>query len=744
MNTASFESAYLSLVKDNRIFDSALDKSARIISRQCALALSVSRASVWISKGEDAPMRCLSAYSVENDSFESGATLDSEMFPGYFSALENGRVIDVSDALTDPRTSELCAAYLEPLNVLSLLDATLRNQGEVTGVMCFEMVGQQRQWNKEEEAFVASVADLVSQRLIVDELALSEEKFNALYQHTSDGICVFGDGLCTDVNPAMCSIFRGGPEEFMGKSLLDLSPEFQCDGVRSADRSIDNIERCLNGDSPMYNWTHQRLDGTSFQAEVRLNAIKFEGEDTLFAHVRDISDRIEAENLAAIAHEKLEFRGAHDQLTGLRNRGQLHQYVSRLITGNTGTKKPNVALLLLDLNRFKEVNDTLGHTTGDKVLVELSVVLAEKVRENGGSLFRLGGDEFGAVFDSRTCAVPFEDLESLLHQGLKTKLLVDDMSVEMGASIGMALFPKDGKDSHELLRCADVAMYYAKNNNKASCWYDPENDVNNKRRLAIRLELGSAIKENQLSLYFQPRINLHTGEVAGCEALLRWNHPKLGRVPPGEFLPLAEMTEAIHPLTDWVLHNTIAQVESMLENGYRIPIAMNISSRNLTDSRLVDTIEQMVVEKKLDPSLLEIEITESALIKHPALVVENLEKLNRLGISIAIDDFGTGYSSLSYLKKLPLDTLKIDRIFVCDMLTEESDSVIVDSTIDLAHNFSLSVVAEGVEDKETLEALIAKGCDQAQGYFIAKPMSAEDFDVWMTQRSDKYRGDTPV
>jgi diguanylate cyclase (GGDEF)-like protein len=428
----------------------------------------------------------------------------------------------------------------------------------------------------------------------------------------------------------------------------------------------------------------------------------------------------------------------------LRNREQLHQIVSRLINDNAHRPTPDIALLLLDLNRFKEVNDALGHITGDKVLVELSIILAEKVRETGGSLFRLGGDEFVAVFDANTCTTPFDNLESLLHQSLKTTLQVDDMQVEMGASIGIALYPKDGKDSHELLRCADVAMYTAKNNNQASCWYDPRNDLNNKRRLAIRLELGSAIKENQLSLYYQPRICLRTGEIAGCEALLRWNHPKLGMVPPGEFLPLVELSESIHPLTDWVLHSTIARIEETAKQGNRIPVAMNISARNLTDSRLVNTIEQLVHQKCLEPELLEIEITENALIKHPQLAVENLERLNQLGISIAIDDFGTGYSSLSYLKKLPLDTLKIDRVFVSDMLTEESDSVIVDSTIELAHNFSLIVVAEGVEDKETLEALAAKGCDQAQGYFIAKPMPAKAFDDWLTDRSSTSLASSPT
>ena len=225
----------------------------------------------------------------------------------------------------------------------------------------------------------------------------------------------------------------------------------------------------------------------------------------------------------------------------------------------------------------------------------------------------------------------------------------------MSASIGIAVYPENGKDSHELLRCADVAMYNAKNNDGVTSRYDLQNDMNNKRRLSMMVELGAGISENQLILHFQPRIHLKTGQVTGCEALVRWHHPKLGLVPPNEFLPLAEMTELIHPLSEWVLNNSVSQIKRSLANGCPVPVAMNISARNLTDSQLVDKLEILIAKENIDPQLLEIELTESALINHPQRAVENLKKLDELGVHIAIDDFGTGYSSLSYLKKLPLN-----------------------------------------------------------------------------------------
>ena len=732
MNSSGLEDSYLALVKDNRIVDSSLHESASVISRHCALAISASRASVWMSQGDNSVFHCLSLYSADKDTNESGAVLEEKYFPRYFKALAVERVIDAHRAMYDSRTSELTESYLKPLDVHSLLDSTIRHRGNVVGVLCIEMVSEERYWSKEEQAFVTSVADFISQRIIADELMRSEETYKALFDHTSEGIIVLSDGKCADINPALCSMFRGTRDDLIGKSPVELSPLYQPDGQPSVDVAMGYISKCLQGEPQNFEWVHQRLDGTQFHADIALNAVRLAGEDTVFALIRDITERKDAEEKAIIAQEKLAWRATHDPLTSLLVRDQLHVYFDEMIKNKAANEcQESIALMLLDLNRFKEVNDTLGHATGDGVLIKLSSILIQQINELGGYLFRLGGDEFVALFDCARCDEPVGDIAVRLHQCVKTSIDLDDIKIEMSASIGIAVYPENGKDSHELLRCADVAMYNAKNNDGVTSRYDLQNDMNNKRRLSMMVELGAGISENQLILHFQPRIHLKTGQVTGCEALVRWHHPKLGLVPPNEFLPLAEMTELIHPLSEWVLNNSVSQIKRSLANGCPVPVAMNISARNLTDSQLVDKLEILIAKENIDPQLLEIELTESALINHPQRAVENLKKLDELGVHIAIDDFGTGYSSLSYLKKLPLNTLKIDRSFVKDMLTDASDSVIVDSTIALAHNFSLTVVAEGVEDQATLDELAARGCDQAQGFFIGKPMPIDEFEAWL-------------
>lgn len=731
MNKIRLDDSYLELIKDNRVVDSALHEGAALIARHCALVTSVSRASVWMSKGEHGVLHCVSLYDLHSDSYESGAVLEEKVFPRYFNALSTERVIDAHDAMVDERTSELTDSYLKPLNVRSLLDATVRHRGNVIGVLCMEMVGEEREWTKEEQVFVASVADFISQRVILDELVLREETYEALFEHTNEGIVVFSDGKFAEVNPAMCSIFGGSKDELVGKNPAEVSPPYQPDGRASADAAMGYVGKCLSGEPQNFDWVHQRLDGTLFHADISLNAVSLAGEETLFALVRDITDRKEAEEKAFVAQEKLAYRATHDPLTGLLVRDQLHVYFDEITKGRSDELL--IALMLLDLNRFKEVNDTLGHSTGDNVLVKLANILTEQVEKFNGNLFRLGGDEFVALFECEQGKRSVNEIADGLHQCLKTSIDLDDIKIEMGASIGIALYPENGTDSHELLRCADVAMYNAKSNDGITSWYDAQNDMNNKRRLSMIVELGSGISQDQLTLHFQPRIHLVTGEITGCEALVRWQHPKLGLVPPNEFLPLAEMTELIQPLSEWVLNNSVAQIKRLLSGGHRVPVAMNLSARNLTDSLLVDRLKALLKTENIDPQLLEIEITESALINHPQRAVENLKKLDALGVSIAIDDFGTGYSSLSYLKSLPLNTLKIDRSFVKDMLTDPSDSVIVDSTIALAHNFSLTVVAEGVEDQATLDELASRGCEQAQGFFISKPLPAQQFERWLAE-----------
>ena len=409
MKTEKLENAYLALIKDNRIYDCSLHESASIIVKQCAVALSASRTSIWVSYDDESVLHCLSLYSCDQDTYESGAVINKEQLPRYFAALNNERVLDVRNAIEDARTRELAESYLVPLDICSLLDATLRHQGKVKGVVCVEMMGRQRIWSKDEIMFVASVADLFSQRMIVDELARSECNYGSLYENTSEGIVVFSGSVFSDVNPAACKMYGGSREEIIGLSPIDLSPEFQSDGQLSATKALAFIGACLQGTPQNFEWTHKRVDGTEFHADITLNAVKYKGEDTLFAHIRDITERKVAEEQANLAKTKLEHRAAHDSLTGLMNRYQLHSHINKIIGSESDKNRTSgIALLLLDLNRFKEVNDTLGHATGDKVLVQIAVILNECVKQIGGCLFRLGGDEFVAVFDARHCSEPFE------------------------------------------------------------------------------------------------------------------------------------------------------------------------------------------------------------------------------------------------------------------------------------------------------------------------------------------------
>ena len=741
MTPSDYEDAYLSTVKNPLIYQEDLLASASIIISDCAHALETTRASLWVlaeGRGLEegkAEMSCLALYNAPTDTFESGAILSQERFPRYFDALYKGRVLDAVDTFTDPRTNELAETYLEVLDVRSLIDATIRDgrTGELRGVLCVEMVGTQRDWTTDEKMFVASMSDLLSQRLITNEWNKSQSGYQALYENTSEAIIVFGNGVFQQVNRAACEIFGGTAEEVIGRTPVELSPEFQPDGQPSGPQAMAHVEDCMRGNHVTFEWTHTRLDGTEFDAHVTLTPLDISGEPTMFAIVRDITEQKRAERQAQVAQLELEHRASHDSLTGLLNREQLHHHIDAMISNIAGSDS-RLGLILLDLNHFKEINDTLGHATGDKVLVHVASRLCTRVSALDGTLFRLGGDEFVAVFCSKGTKAPLDDLVDEIHDCLTLPITADGMSFELDASIGAAAFPTHGADSHELLRCADVAMYHCKNNEGASSWYREENDLHNRSRVSMAAELKQALRSDELLLHFQPRINIETSAVTGCEALVRWQHPERGLVAPGEFLPVAETSELIHPLTKTVLELAFAQINRFRSLGYRVPIAVNLSARNLPDTKLFDTIESRLTEEGIDPSLLEIEVTESALIDNAQRSIQNLLRLQALGVSIAIDDFGTGYSSLSLLKELPLNTLKIDRSFVNDMLSSEQDRVIVTSTISLAHNFSARVVAEGVEDQQTLDALRALRCEEAQGYLIARPMPAKLFEQWLANQ----------
>lgn len=429
--------------------------------------------------------------------------------------------------------------------------------------------------------------------------------------------------------------------------------------------------------------------------------------------------------------DKLRHQSLHDSLTGLPNREKLYQDMEQCFAQRSGEQIS--ALLLIDLDRFKEINDTLGHNVGDRLLQMVGPRLAAEMAEVPGTVARLGGDEF-AVFLPRIRST--HQAVVFGHRLLDALAQEFDLGVfctQMAASIGIAIAPHQAQDCHTLMRYADIAMYHAKSQMLGLSIYSADADPHSPKRLAMMSELGRAIRENQLCLYFQPKVILDERRCYGFEALIRWIHPELGFVPPDDFIPIAEFTSLIHPLTAWVLEKSIAQCRQWQLQGLSLSVAVNLSARNLMDENIPKLVERLLVKYQLPPSRLELEITESSIMSDPNRALRILQQLHELGVHLSIDDFGTGYSSLAYLKRLPVQTLKIDNSFVRNMLEDLQDELIVNSTIHLAHNLGLTVVAEGVENEELLQRLSAMGCDEAQGYFIGRPMALNNADQWLVE-----------
>jgi len=426
----------------------------------------------------------------------------------------------------------------------------------------------------------------------------------------------------------------------------------------------------------------------------------------------------------------LEFMAHHDSLTGLSNRALFHKvFKSKLDSFSL----QSAALLLLDLDRFKEINDTLGHHTGDELLQKIGPRLNQFFSDESVLISRLGGDEFTVLIDNISDKQDVLNFAEKLLRCLREPIDVKSMKLEVDASIGIAMFPEDGKDSHALLRSADVAMYEAKNKGGGIQIYNRSIDKHTPERLALIADLNSAIREDQLVLHYQPKVDLSNNKIRGFEALVRWNHKEMGLLYPDKFIPLIEMSDSIHLLTQGVLRLALQQQQKWYSEGISIPVAVNLSARNLIDGRCVNVLTEMLKEFNVVPGMLELEITETALMQDPETAMKLLNEISDLGVNLSIDDFGTGYSSLSYLRKMPIDSLKIDREFVKDMLINHQDSIIVSSTIALAHNLNLKVIAEGVEDVETMDKLRQMGCDIVQGYYISKPKAWSEMEVWLNQ-----------
>jgi len=420
---------------------------------------------------------------------------------------------------------------------------------------------------------------------------------------------------------------------------------------------------------------------------------------------------------------ELQHHAFHDSLTSLPNRAHLHEAFQRVVDARQDPAE-RVGLVLLDLDRFKEINDALGHQLGDELLVQLGGRLATAA-DAPDLVCRLGGDEFAVVLPRVASAAEAERRTAALLAELRHPYDVRGLNLVVGASAGVAVYDDHGRDSHELLRCADVAMYQAKLTGKSVAVYAPDVDLHTPERLALIADLRRAIDEGQLELHYQPKFSLASGSLDGFEALVRWRHPQLGLLLPDRFIPLAELSDTIQALSCWVVDHAFAQQRAWREAGFDISMAINLSVRNLLNAECPEQVRRALREHRLEPAAIELELTETALMADPALSATTLAELAALGVRLVVDDFGTGYSSLAYLKRFPLHALKVDRSFVQEMLHDSQSLAIVRSTVHMARDLGLGTVAEGVEDPAAVSELRRFGCDLAQGFALGRPAAAD-------------------
>ena len=548
---------------------------------------------------------------------------------------------------------------------------------------------------------------------------------NGAVDRSSDGILLLDEsGVIVDANPAAKQMLGAGARDDgaqtpVGRHIGSLIPDATALMAHpdSGAAPVPGIRR--------REMVAQRLDESTFPVEITMRELSNDGGTWQIAYVRDITDR-------KAHHEALEHQALHDALTGLPNRTLLYERMHdcRRRARRTGDR---FALLVVDLNRFKEINDTLGHHIGDLVLQEIASRLTKLLRSSD-MIARLGGDEFAILLSPVLDRFAVTNLSERLKTALDAPLLCKGLALDVNASVGASIFPDDGTDMTELIQKADVAMYVAKNAGLPLAFYDEDQDHHSARHLtlvSLTGELGRAIEREELELYYQPKISIPTNTVIGVESLVRWRHPVHGFVPADEFVAVAEHTGLIHELNEWTLRSSIEQCARWRAAGIDLTLSANLSVKALQDNDLPQLIENLLDGYGVEPGRLILEFTEDAITVDMERCRANIVRLAEYGLKISIDDFGTGYSSLACLKALPVHELKIDTSFVRDMVDDEDHQTIVRSTIDLAHNLGLTASAEGVESVETLALLAAMGCDTAQGYFIGKPLPAPDFEEWL-------------
>ncbi len=582
-----------------------------------------------------------------------------------------------------------------------------------------------RAFTQEDVHFLETIANVVGSSVDKsrsrDALAENELRYRRIVETAQEGIWTTNaEGQTTFANQKMAQMLGCNMSTLLRSSVFDFADH------RDYALISASLDRRARGVAEQHDVRLVRRDGGELWVSLSTNPLFGEGGEFIgaLAMVADISDRKQAEQ--ALAHQAL-----HDILTGLPNRALFQDRVEQAILAarRDGT---SAAVMFIDMDGFKDVNDSFGHQQGDQILRQVGERLRSVVRESD-TIARLGGDEFAVVMQGIRNTEEVAFVTTKMLKSMEVPFLIGDQLVEVTASIGIASCPEDGEDVTTLLQRADTAMYVAKQQRNSFALYAAGVDHEPTNRLVVTAELRHAIERENLVLYYQPKVSMSSGRIVGVEALVRWPHPDRGLIPPDHFIPVAEKTGLIRPLSQWVVNAALRQLRGWHELGLQISTAVNLSMRDLRDPQLADNISRLLDTWGVNPAWLSVEITETMIMADPRQTMAAVTRLSEMGIRFCIDDFGTGYSSLAYLKELPAQEIKIDKSFVMDLLTDGNDATIVRSVIDLAHNLGRTTVAEGVESKDVWETLSALGCDVAQGYYMGHPMPIAVFETWLAE-----------
>ena len=564
---------------------------------------------------------------------------------------------------------------------------------------------------------VLTLRDITARREAEDKLRLSDKVF----EFSAEAIVITDpDARILAVNPAFTWLTGYRPDEAIGQT-----PRILKSGRHDDAFYADMWQALVDEGYWQGELWDRRKNGSEYPKWLTINAVRDKCRTTHYvALFSDISERKENE-------DRIRFLAEHDHLTGLPNRRILEAEARRLIASER-RRDSGLALMLIDLDRFKNVNDTLGHPVGDRLLIEVAHRLVESVRTTD-TVVRLGGDEFVVLLEGARHADEVAPVAAKIREALNRPVVIDERSLHTPPSIGIALYPQDGEDVDTLLQNADTALYQVKANGRnAWAFYSGSMNEAMRQRLELEEDLRQALADGSFELHFQPQFDAATRRILVWEALLRWRHPRRGWVPPEEFIPTAEETGIIVPLGEWVLNTACREAKRWEEAGHgRFRVSVNLSARQFAEPKLATTVEQALAKAGLEPGRLELEITESLLIGNQPLIKETLARLKALGVSLTLDDFGTGYSSLAYLKAFAVDRLKIDRLFVRDLESNANDAAIVRAVISLAEALGIGVVAEGVETAGQTAFLLANGCPQTQGFLLGAPMPPAEIDAFL-------------